>query len=32
MRISATLNRWTYRLLVDQHSAPYNIAGLIVVL
>uniref|UniRef100_A0A0A9HLV2 Uncharacterized protein n=1 Tax=Arundo donax TaxID=35708 RepID=A0A0A9HLV2_ARUDO len=28
MRIFATLNRWICRLLVGQHSAPYNIAGL----
>uniref|UniRef100_A0A0A9F1P5 Uncharacterized protein n=1 Tax=Arundo donax TaxID=35708 RepID=A0A0A9F1P5_ARUDO len=32
MHISVTLNRWTCRLLVGQHSAPYNITGLIVVL
>uniref|UniRef100_A0A0A9H1L7 Uncharacterized protein n=1 Tax=Arundo donax TaxID=35708 RepID=A0A0A9H1L7_ARUDO len=32
MRISATLNRWTCRLLVRQHSTPYNIAGLIAIL
>uniref|UniRef100_A0A0A9CP84 Uncharacterized protein n=1 Tax=Arundo donax TaxID=35708 RepID=A0A0A9CP84_ARUDO len=32
MCISATLNRWTYRLLVGQYSAPYNIAGLIIIL
>uniref|UniRef100_A0A0A9GUH1 Uncharacterized protein n=1 Tax=Arundo donax TaxID=35708 RepID=A0A0A9GUH1_ARUDO len=27
MHISVTLNCWIYRLLVGQHSAPYNIAG-----
>jgi hypothetical protein len=32
MRISATLNCWTCHLLVDKHSAPYNIASRIVVL
>jgi hypothetical protein len=32
IRISATLSCWIYRLLVGQHSAPYNIAGLIAVL
>uniref|UniRef100_A0A0A9HEC4 Uncharacterized protein n=1 Tax=Arundo donax TaxID=35708 RepID=A0A0A9HEC4_ARUDO len=32
MRISATLNRCICRLLVGQHYAPYNIAGLIAVL
>jgi hypothetical protein len=32
IRISATLSCWTCRLLVGQHSAPYNIAGWIVVL
>jgi hypothetical protein len=30
--ISATLSSWICRRLVGQHSAPYNIAGLIVVL
>ena len=30
--ISATLNCWTCRLFVGQHSAPYNIAGRIAVL
>ena len=32
IRISATLSCWTCRLFVGQHSAPYNIAGLIAVL
>ena len=32
IRISATLNCWTCRLFVGQHSAPYNIAGQIAVL
>ena len=32
IRISATLSCWTCRLFVDQHSAPYNIAGRIAVL
>src|SRR3954451_470856 len=32
MRISATPSCWTCRLLVGQHSAPYNIAGRIAVL
>uniref|UniRef100_A0A0A9GPH8 Uncharacterized protein n=1 Tax=Arundo donax TaxID=35708 RepID=A0A0A9GPH8_ARUDO len=32
MCISATLNHWPCRLLVSQHSALYNIAGLIVIL
>ena len=32
MRISTTLSCWTCRLLVDQHSAPYNMAGRIAVL
>ena len=32
IRISATLNCWTCRLFVGQHSAPYNIAGRIAVL
>ena len=31
IRISATLICWTCRLFVGQHSAPYNIAGLIAV-
>jgi hypothetical protein len=32
IRISATLSCWIYCLLVGQHSAPYNIAGLIAIL
>ena len=32
IRISTTLSCWTCRLFVGQHSAPYNIAGRIVVL
>jgi len=32
IRISATLNCWTCRLFVGQHSTPYNIAGRIAVL
>jgi hypothetical protein len=32
MRISATLSCWTCRLLVGQHSAPYNMAGRIAIL
>jgi hypothetical protein len=32
MRISATLSYWTCLLLVDQHSAPYNMVGRIAVL
>jgi hypothetical protein len=32
MRISATLSCWTCRLLVGQHSTPYNMAGRIAVL
>jgi hypothetical protein len=32
IHISATLSYWICRFLVGQHSAPYNIAGLIVVL
>uniref|UniRef100_A0A0A9D4W7 Uncharacterized protein n=1 Tax=Arundo donax TaxID=35708 RepID=A0A0A9D4W7_ARUDO len=32
IRISATLNRWTCRLLVDKHFVPYNITGLIAIL
>jgi hypothetical protein len=32
MRISATLSCWTSRLLVGQHSAPYNMADRIAVL
>jgi hypothetical protein len=32
IRISATLSFWICRLLVGQHSAPYNIAGLIAAL
>src|SRR4051812_3906597 len=32
MRICATPSCWTCRLLVGQHSTPYNIAGRIVVL
>ncbi|AQK82681.1 hypothetical protein ZEAMMB73_Zm00001d021742 [Zea mays] len=32
IRISATHSCWTCRLLVGQHSAPYNIAGRIAVL
>jgi hypothetical protein len=32
MRISATLSCWTCRLLVGQHSAPYNMADRITIL
>ena len=32
IRISATLICWTCHLFIGQHSAPYNIAGLITVL
>uniref|UniRef100_A0A0A9HM38 Uncharacterized protein n=1 Tax=Arundo donax TaxID=35708 RepID=A0A0A9HM38_ARUDO len=32
MHISTIFNRWTCHFLVSQHSAPYNIAGLIVIL
>ena len=32
IRISATLSCWTCWIFVGQHSAPYNIAGLIAVL
>jgi hypothetical protein len=32
MRISATLSCWICRLLVGQHSTPYNMAGRIAVL
>jgi hypothetical protein len=32
IRISTTLSSWICHLLVGQHSAPYNIVGLIVVM
>jgi hypothetical protein len=32
MRISATLSCWIYRLLIGQHSAPYNMTDQITVL